>query len=75
MKVVSIRVDEQEYAALKALAARRGRPVAEIIRESLARTAREAVSAGSFFDLSPLDGPRQVDTWSRADLYEETREP
>lgn len=71
MKAISVHVDEREYQALKAIAARRGRPVAELIRESIARTTREAAGTVSVFDLPPLDAGQQLSSWTRDEIYDE----
>lgn len=71
MKVISVHVDEREYEALKAIAARQKRPVAALIRESIARTTREAAGAVSIFDLPPIDAGRQLSTWTRDEIFDE----
>ena len=72
MKPISLHVSDEDYGELKTLAARRGRPVAELIREAMAAYLRqESGRVSSVFDLAPhASGPLLAD-WSRAGLYDE----
>ena len=72
MKPISIRVREGDFQRFKALAAQTGRPVAELIREAMARYLEERASRR----VSPLSiqphasGPLEAH-WTRSDLYDE----
>ena len=72
MKPISVHVSDADYGELKSLAARRGRPVAELIREAMAVYLRqESGRAGSLFDLAPHASGPLLSEWRRADLYDE----
>lgn len=75
MKTISVNVAEPAYEELKALAERDGRPVAELLRQSMAeyleRRRRGNLSA---LDLSPHEsGPLRAG-WSRDELLDEALE-
>jgi sarcosine oxidase delta subunit len=72
MKPISIQFDESEYLELKSLAARTGRPVAELIQEALGdylehRRGRR----GSLFDVPVHHGGAQLKTWARDEVFDE----
>jgi len=72
MKPISVHVDEEDYEELKAIAARRGRPVAEVVREAMAEYVVRARPAGpSLLSLEPAEAGRQLGDWSRTELFEE----
>ena len=75
MKPISVHVPEPEYRALKELAARRGRPVAALLREAmlryLAEERREAEP--SILDLTPHDSGPLLEPWSRDELLDDMR--
>lgn len=72
MKPISVHVDEEDYEELKAIAARRGRPVAEVVREAMAEYVVRARPAGpSLLSLEAAEAGRQLSDWSRDELFEE----
>ena len=72
VKVISVHVPEEPYAELKSLAATRGVPVAELIRTAMTSfLERERASSGSVLDLAPLDGGRQLRSFTRDQLLDE----
>jgi len=72
MKPISVHVDEEDYEELKAIAARRGRPVAEVVREAMAEYLVRARPAGpSLLSLEPAEAGKQLSDWSRDELFEE----
>lgn len=72
MKPISVHVSDEDYGELKALAARRGRPVAELIREAMAEYLRqESGRVRSLFDLEPHASGALREDWRRSDLYDE----
>jgi hypothetical protein len=74
MKTISLHVDETSYAELKALAAARGRPVSELIREAMdGFVARERTTGASALDLAPHRSGPLLRPWSRAELMDEMR--
>jgi len=74
MKPISLHVPDEAYSELKTLAARRGRPVAELIREAMAEyLARESGSAVSLFDLAPHPSGPLLEGWTREELLDEMR--
>ncbi len=72
MKAISVHVEEDHYQALKSLAARRERPVAELVREAMAEyLARRRRSGRSILDISAQSSGRQLEGWSRSELFDE----
>jgi hypothetical protein len=70
-KPISVHVDERDYEELKALAGRRGRPVAELVREAMAEyVVRERGSGSRIPDIPPRSLGRQLRSWTRDDLYD-----
>ena len=71
-KPISLHVDEKDYEELKALAGRRGRPVAELVREAMAEyVVRERGSGTRFPDIPARSLGRRLRPWTREDLYDE----
>ncbi|HUP41570.1 MAG TPA: ribbon-helix-helix domain-containing protein [Thermoanaerobaculia bacterium] len=71
-KPISVHVDEQDYEELKEMAGRRGRPVAELVREAMAEYVVRERSAGTrFSDIPPRSLGRPLRPWTRNELYEE----
>jgi ribbon-helix-helix CopG family protein len=74
MKPISLHVPDEAYSDLKALAARRGQPVAELIREAMTEyLARESGRGVSLFDLAPHPSGPLLEPWSRSELLDEMR--
>jgi hypothetical protein len=72
MKPISVHVDEGEYHDFKSLAARTGRPVAELIREAMAEyLGRRRGRRSSLFDVPVHDGGAQLKTWTREEIFDE----
>jgi hypothetical protein len=72
MKPISVHVDEEEYRDLKSLAARTGRPVAELIREAMTEyLGRRRGRRGSIFDVPVHHGGAQLKTWTREEVFDE----
>ncbi len=74
MKVISIHVAEEPYQELKSLAAARGLPAAELVREAMQEyLSREHGAAHSVRDITPLDSGAQRKGWTRSELLDEMR--
>ena len=74
-KPISVHVDEAAYEELKALAGRRGRPVAELVREAMADyLTRERGNGTPWLEIRPRGGGRQVSGWSRSEIHDEMDE-
>ncbi len=72
MKVISLHVDSTSYAGLRALAARRGRPVAELVREAMDSYLRRETNRGaSVLSLEPHDSGKLLAGWTRSELLDE----
>ncbi len=74
MKPISVHVTEEDYEELKALAAGRRQPVAQLIREAMSSYLVRSRSSSSIRDLPALDAGRQLDDWEREELYDEMLE-
>jgi hypothetical protein len=75
MKPISVHVPEEEYRALKALAARRGRPVAALLREAMHRYLVEERRDGtSLLDVPPHPSGALLEPWKRHELLDELRD-
>jgi Ribbon-helix-helix protein, copG family len=60
VKTISVYVEEQRYAELKALARQQRRPVAELLRDAMNDFVERARAAGSIKDIPPhRSGPRR----------------
>ena len=72
MKPISVHVAEPAYEALKHVAKRQGRPVAELVREAMADyLTRQRASARSLVEIFPhASGPLKR-RWTRAQLVDE----
>lgn len=74
MKPISLHVPDEAYGELKSLAVRRGRPVAELIREAMTEyLARESGREVSLLDLAPHSSGPLLEGWTREDLLDEMR--
>jgi hypothetical protein len=74
MKPISVHVPEEEYQALKALAVRRGKPVASLLREAMHRyLVEEQRDGASVLDLPPHRSGALVEPWERHELLDEMR--
>jgi hypothetical protein len=74
MKRISLHLSAEVYSELKALAVRRGQPVAELIRETMAEyLARESERSVSLFDLAPHPSGPLLEPWTRSELLDEMR--
>lgn len=75
MRTISVNVAEPAYEELKALAERDGRPVAELLRQSMAeyleRRRRGNLSA---FELEPHNSGPLLAGWTRDELVDEVLE-
>ena len=72
MKPISVHVSEHDYEELKSMAARSGRPVAELIRRAMAEyLERERASGHSLLDLPEHDSGKLHERWTRAELIDE----
>jgi hypothetical protein len=72
MKPISIYVPERAYQEIKSIAARKGRPVAELMREAMAEyLERERTSQRSILDLPPHSSGALKKAWTRSDLLDE----
>lgn len=71
-KPISLYVEAEDYEELKAVAAREGVPVAELVREAMAEyLARERREGASFADVAPRSLGRRLRGWTRDELYDE----
>lgn len=78
MKPISVHVSEETYEELKSLAARSGRPVAELIRQAMASYLEaERRSHVSLLAIEPHDSGELLLSWERSELLDEmmVREP
>ncbi|MFH1177869.1 MAG: ribbon-helix-helix protein, CopG family [Acidobacteriota bacterium] len=74
MKVISLHVDDEAYSELKAVASRRGRPAAELVREAMsAYLGQENSQAPSVLSLPVHDSGRLLAPWTREELLDEMR--
>lgn len=73
MKTISLSVSELDYEAFRRAARNLGRPIAQLIREAMARyRAEELEPRPPLRDLPVLAGPRlRTALPSRAELYDE----
>lgn len=71
-KPISVHVDERAYEELKGMAERRGRPVAELVREAMAEyVVRERRTGSRFPDIPPRTLGRPLRPWTREEIYDE----
>jgi hypothetical protein len=74
MKPVSVYFPEKPYVELKSIAARRGRPVAELIREAMSEyLARERQGARSVLEIPAHPSGQLRRRWTRGELIDEMR--
>ncbi|MBI3962779.1 MAG: ribbon-helix-helix protein, CopG family [Deinococcus sp.] len=72
MKAISIHVPQEAYQELKSLAARTGRPVAELIRQAMVDyLERERSRNWSIADIPPHNSGALLLPWTRHELFEE----
>jgi hypothetical protein len=72
MRVISVHVPEEPYQRLKSLAAREGRPAAELVREAMQDyLARAGSAAHSLLDVPAHDSGKLRKGWTRSGLLEE----
>jgi hypothetical protein len=73
MRIISVHVSDADYAAFKSLAAQDERPVAELIREAMARWLVEhRRSGGSLADIRPVDCGEMLRPFDRNEVADET---
>lgn len=73
MRAISVHVPDRAYQELKSIAARSGRPVAELIRQAmLDYLAHERASRGSVLDLPAHKSGRLLRRWTRSEIVDET---
>lgn len=78
MKPISVHVSEETYEELKSLAARSGRPVAELIRRAMADYLDlERRSHASMLAIEPHESGELLRPWNRSEILDEmmVREP
>ena len=72
MKVISVHVAEDAYEGLKALAGRRGQPVAALVRAAMSTYLLQEREQGlSVLTFSAHDSGPLLVPWSRAELQDE----
>ena len=72
MRVISVHVAEEPYQRLKSLAAREGRPAAELVREAMQDFLTRADSAAhSLLEVPAHDAGKAKGAWTRAGLLDE----
>lgn len=75
MKPISVHVAEEDYRSFKVLAARRGRPVAELLREAMAEyLRRQNLTGRSLAEIPAHDSGRMLKGWSRDEVFDEMLE-
>ena len=75
MKPISVHVSEDDYEELKSMAARTGRPVAELIRHAMAQYLdRERRGRSSVLDLPAHDSGKLREPWTRSGVLDEMLE-
>lgn len=75
MKPISLHVRDEDYRALKTLADRTGRPVAELIREAMSEyLARKGGSGSSILDMPSHPSGALLRSWTREELMDEMRD-
>jgi len=75
MKPISVHVAEDDYEELKSMAARTGRPVAELIRTAMTEYLhRERRGRLSVLDLPVHDSGELRERWTRSGLLDEMRD-
>lgn len=77
MRPISVHVAESDYQRFKMLAARKCRPVAELIREAMAvyLGQLQRKQTCSFLDIPAHDSGDLLRGWSRSELMDEIIEP
>ena len=73
MKTISLYVDEERYAELKALAKRRELPVAELLRDAMEEYLERSRDSGSLVALEAHDSGRRRGRSARHGLLDEMR--
>ena len=74
MKPISIYVSEAAYQQFKSLAARQGRPVAELLRQAMAEyIERGRKTEGSLLQIRAHRSGRLQKKWTRTELADEMR--
>lgn len=72
MKPISMHVSESDYEELKSMAARTGRPVAELIRQAMGEYLdRERKSEQSILAIAPHHSGELLEGWTRSALIDE----
>lgn len=72
MKAVSIHLPEKAYQEMKSLAALRGCPVAELVRQAMEEyLQRERVKGGSVLERPAHESGRPLKGWTREEILEE----
>lgn len=72
MKAISVHLSQTAYLEMKSLAARRGRPVAELIRQAMDEyLTREQENGTSILDIVPHESGRMLQGWDRSELLDE----
>ncbi len=72
MKAVSVHLSETAYQEMKSVAARRGRPVAELIRQAMEEfLTRQQETGVSVLDLASHRSGKTLRGWDRSELLDE----
>ena len=75
MKAISVHVAEDDYRRFKLLAAMKGRPVAELIREAMsAFLHRERMTGRPLTEIPAHDSGPMLEAWTRAEVFDEMLE-
>ena len=76
MKPISVYLSERAYQDMKSLAAERGRPVAELIRQAMDEyLQRERLGRPSLLDRPGHESGRLLRPWTRSEVADEMLEP
>lgn len=70
MRAISVHVEEREYAEMKRLAERVGKPVASLIREAMGEYLGRR-GGHSLLDVAAVSAGRQLRGWTRDELFDE----
>jgi hypothetical protein len=72
MKAISVHVEEDNYRTFQRLAAREGKPVAELLREAMADYLQRKLPTGRRLTEIPARKGRQiVEGWTRSEVFDE----
>ena len=72
MKLISLKVSEKAYSQFQDYASRRGRPVAEVLREAMDMYVDQRIQPAARLRRMPTTSkPRLKRRWTREEIHEE----